>query len=116
LVFYAQASTFVSKSNARANIKEPLHHLRKGLHTMSQPQGKSLMIAVTILVIAVLGYYVLNAPDRRNASEKMSDAINELPKGLDKASRQLENRTPGEKLSDAAKDAGDDVKKATNQQ
>jgi hypothetical protein len=33
-----------------------------------------------------------------------------------KAARQLESRTPGEKLDDAASDAGEDLRKATNQQ
>jgi len=78
--------------------------------------GKFLVTATLVVVIAVLAYYVLNAPDKRNAGEKMSDAINELPKGVDKAARQLESRTPADKLNDAAKDAGDDLKKATNQQ
>lgn len=73
------------------------------------------MIGVFIIV-AVIGYYVLNAPDRRTAGEKVSDAINELPSGVDKAARQLENRTPAEKLKDAAKDVGNDIKKSTNQQ
>lgn len=74
------------------------------------------MIAVLTVFVAVIGYYILNAPDNRNAGEKVSDAINELPKGVDKAARQLEDRTPGEKLGDVVKDAGDDAKKATNQQ
>ncbi len=69
-----------------------------------------------VIVIGVIGYYVLNAPDRRDGGQKIADAINELPNGVDKASRQLKDRTPGEKLGDAAKDAGDDLKKATNQQ
>ena len=46
----------------------------------------------------------------------MSDAISELPNGVTKASRQLESRTPADKINDAAKDAGNDIKKATNQQ
>jgi hypothetical protein len=82
----------------------------------TQSQSKFLIMAGLALVVGVVGYYVLNAPDRRSAGDKIGDAINELPNGLDKASRQLEDRTPGEKLGDAAKDAGDDLKKATNQQ
>ncbi len=78
--------------------------------------GKFLVTAALVMVIGIVGYYILTAPDKRNAGEKLSDAINELPNGVDKASRQLENRTPADKLNDAAKDAGDDLKKATNQQ
>jgi hypothetical protein len=81
-----------------------------------QPQGKTLMMIGLVVILAVIGFYVLNAPDRRSAGDKIGDAINELPNGVDKAARQLEDRTPGDKLNDAAKDAGDDLKKATNQQ
>ena len=75
-----------------------------------------LLTAGVIVIIAIIGYNILNAPDRRDGGQKIADAINELPNGVDKASRQLKDRTPGDKLSDAAKDAGDDLKKATNQQ
>ena len=78
--------------------------------------GKYLLILCLIVVVGLVGYSVLNAPDRRSAGDKIGDAVNELPNGVDKAARQLEDRTPGEKLDDAAKDAGDDLKKAINQQ
>jgi len=81
-----------------------------------QPQGKFILLAGVAVIIAIIGYNILNAPDRRDTGQKVSDAINELPNGVDKASRQLKDRTPGEKLSDAVKDKGDDIKKATNQQ
>ena len=81
----------------------------------TQTLGKYMLIVCLISVIGLIGYSILNAPDKRNAGEKISDAINELPNGLDRAARQLDDRTPGEKLNDAAKDAGDDLKKATNQ-
>ncbi len=79
-------------------------------------QRKYLVMAALALAVAAGGYYILNAPDQRSAGDKISDAINELPNGVDKAARQLEDRTPGEKLGDAVKDAGDDIKKSTNQQ
>lgn len=78
-------------------------------------QGKYLVIAALAIAIAVGGYYILNAPDQRSSGDKIGDAINELPNGVDKAVRELEDRTPGEKLEDAVKDAGDDIKKSTNQ-
>ncbi len=73
------------------------------------------MAAIAAITLAV-GYNILTAPDRRDAGQKISDAIDELPNGIEKASRQLEDRTPGEKIGDAVTDAGDDLKKATNQQ
>lgn len=84
---------------------------------MSDSQnGKFIPALVLVLVIAVIGYYVLNAPDRRDAGQKIGDAVNELHNGPDKAARQLEDRTPGDKLQDAAQDEKKDVKKALNQQ
>ena len=79
-------------------------------------QGKALMTTCLVVLLAVIGYHILTAPDRRTGGEKVSDAISALPSGMDKAARQLEDRTPAEKLNDAAKDTGDDIKKATNQQ
>jgi hypothetical protein len=78
--------------------------------------GKYMLIFCLVAVVGFVAYSVLNAPDRRSSGDKIGDAINELPNGVDKAARQLEDRTPGDKLNDAAKDAGDDLKKVTNQQ
>ncbi len=80
------------------------------------PPVKFLLMAGIAVIVVVVGISLLNAPDQRNAGEKISDAINELPNGVDKAARQLEDRTPGEKLGDVVEDADDDLKKATNQQ
>ena len=75
-----------------------------------------MKILILILIAAgIIGYFVLNTPDKRSSGEKISDAIHELPNGVDKAARQLEDRTPGEKLGDSAKDAADDLKKTINQ-
>ena len=52
-------------------------------------------------------------PDNRSGTDKLGDAIHALPDGPDKAARQLENRTPGEKLGDAVKDTGDNIKQNT---
>lgn len=82
----------------------------------TQSIGKNILIVAAITVLLLISYSMLYAPDRRNGGQKISDAINELPNGVDKAARQLEDRTPADKLHDAAKDAGDDIKKATNQQ
>jgi len=77
---------------------------------------KFISITVTALVVIILGYYVLNAPDQRTAGQKIGDAVQELPNGPDKAARQLEDRTPGQKLQDAAHDEKQDIKKDLNQQ
>ena len=82
---------------------------------VNKPDTKMLLTVVIVLVVAVAGYSVLTRPDMRSPGEKVGDAIDALPDGLDKAGRQLESRTPGEKLEDAAKDAKEDVKDAVNQ-
>lgn len=79
-------------------------------------QINSLIAIILVFIISIFGYYILNTPDQRNVGEKISDAVDELPNGVDKAARQLEDRTPGEKLSDVVNDIGDDIKKSTNQQ
>ncbi len=75
--------------------------------------SKTIVGVVIVIIVAVVLYGVLTMPDRRNGAEKLGDAIHELPQGPDKAARQLEDRTPGQKLGDAIKDTGDSVKKET---
>jgi len=74
---------------------------------------KALMIFVAILAVALLAYGALTMRDQRGPAERLGDAIHELPQGVDKAKRQLEDRTPGEKLGDTVKDAGDKIKVKT---
>jgi HAMP domain-containing protein len=71
---------------------------------------KTLMIFVALIVVALLAYSALTMRDQRSPTERLGDAIHELPQGVDKAERQLEDRTPGEKLGDAVKDAGEKIK------
>jgi len=77
--------------------------------------GKNLLIVTALAVIIIIGYGLMHAPDRRTGGQKISDAVDALPEGVDKAARQLEDRTPADKLEDAASDAKHDLKKATNQ-
>lgn len=56
------------------------------------PQTKLLLMAGIAAFAVFIGYSVLNAPDRRTAGEKIGDAVDEL-----------QDRTPGERLSDAMK-------------
>jgi hypothetical protein len=81
---------------------------------MSTSSGRNLLIAIVLLIAAVLVWGVLVMPDQRSTGQKIGDAANALPQGLDKAGRQLEDRTPGQKLGDAVKDTGDDIKNNTS--
>ncbi|MDR3448903.1 MAG: hypothetical protein P4M15_04005 [Alphaproteobacteria bacterium] len=69
-----------------------------------RPSTLSLIILAAVIVAAFAGYRYLTMPDQRSATDKLSDAIRELPNGADKAERQLEDRTPGQKLGDMIKD------------
>jgi hypothetical protein len=70
------------------------------------PQSTNRLI-LTALVIALLvggGYYLLTRPDQRTGAQHIGDAIGELPNGVDKAARELKDRTPADKIHDAVKD------------
>ncbi len=84
--------------------------------TIQHIEMKFLIMAALASMLAVIGYEVLTAPDKRGVGEKISDAVHELPQGADRAARQLNDRTPADKLSDAAHDAGNDIKKTMNHQ
>ena len=75
---------------------------------------KTILVIVVVGLIAYVGYQALNMKDQRSTSERMGDAVDALGDGMDKAGRQLEDRTPGEKIGDAVKDVGDDIKEKSN--
>ena len=70
-------------------------------------QTKSVLSVILIIFLAILAYGFLTMPDQRTSGEKIGDAIDALPQGVDDAVEQLEDRTPGEKLGDAIEDATD---------
>lgn len=69
--------------------------------------NKGIFIFIIVVLVAIAAYGVLTMPDQRSTGQKVGDAVDALPQGVDKAARQLEDRTPGEKLGDAVKDATD---------
>ncbi len=73
---------------------------------MTNNSKSVLGIIVAALVIGG-GLLYLNKPDQRNGFEKVGDAVKELPNGVDNAARELEDRTPAQKLKDDVKDATD---------
>ena len=68
------------------------------------PTTRNMLVFVLVLALALLAYGVMTMPDRRSPVEKIGDAVHDLPQGVGKASRQLEDRTPGQKLGDEIKD------------
>jgi hypothetical protein len=81
---------------------------------MFEKIGKAPLVLGAVLIAIILGYGILTMRDQRSTTEKIGDAIDDLPQGVDKARRQLEDRTPGQKLGDAVKDTGDKIKDNTN--
>ncbi len=71
---------------------------------MNSPHTRNIVMLIVILALAFFAYSYLTMPDQRTTTEKVGDAIHDLPQGVDKAGRQLEDRTPGQKLGDAVKD------------
>jgi len=71
--------------------------------------SKTLATIVILAVVVTILYSFLTMRDHRTAGERVSDAVDAIPQGVDKAARQLESRTPGEKLGDAVQDTGEKV-------
>ena len=67
--------------------------------------SKTMLTVVIIVLLGVVAYMILTKPDDRNGFEKVGDAVSELPNGTDNAARELQDRTPGEKIVDDVKDA-----------
>jgi hypothetical protein len=81
------------------------------------PTAKNLLIAIAIVVLLGIGYIAFIQPDQRTTSDKIGDAIHELPNGVDKAAGELkEDRTPGQKIGDTVRSAGDKIKENSNPQ
>jgi short subunit fatty acids transporter len=70
-------------------------------------KNKNVIIAVVVVLLLVVGYMVMNAPDQRSTGEQIGDAVGKLDEGVDDAARELEDRTPAERISDDIKDATD---------
>ncbi len=68
---------------------------------------KTITIVFAVAIVAIVGIFVLNAPDRRSTGDKIGDAIERLDEGVDDAARELENRTPAERIQDELNDATD---------
>ena len=75
--------------------------------------SRSVLTVAVVLLLVFLGYTVLTLPDHRGFGDRVDDALHALPQGVDKASEKFEDRTPGQKLGDDIKDAGQKVKDNT---
>jgi hypothetical protein len=71
--------------------------------------NKSVQIVVALLIALLVagGVYFFTAEDNRTLNEHVGDAVGALDEGVDDAARELEDRTPAERLSDEVEDATD---------
>jgi len=67
-------------------------------------QARTILIVLGVLLVGALGYSFLTRPDDRNVVQKVGDAIER------EDTRELQDRTPGERIEDAAKDVKEDIK------
>lgn len=61
--------------------------------------GIYILCGVALVVIAAI--FLLNLPDNRSGTERVGDAVEALPQGVDKAGDQLKDRNPVDKAGDA---------------
>lgn len=84
---------------------------------MAQNTSKSnmtVMVIAILALLAIIAYAVMQTPDNRTAGEKISDAAHELSEGnVQDAGRALQNRTPMQKMGDAIENAGDKIDRET---
>ena len=77
---------------------------------MADNNNKPIMYGVLVALVAVVGvgaYAMLTAPDGRTVNEHIGDAISSLDEGADDAARELQDRTPAERIQDEYQDATD---------
>ena len=77
----------------------------------SSSTSKALWALLAVIVVIAAGYFLLRMPDRRTTSERVADAVDALPHGVNKAADQLGDRTPVQKAGDALQKADDKTKK-----
>ena len=69
--------------------------------------NRVIYIICGIVLVVIAAVFLLNLPDNRSGPERVGDAVEALPGGLDKAGDQLEDRNPVEKAGDAVSKATD---------
>ncbi len=74
--------------------------------------ARNLMALLIVVMIGVLAWNVLTMPDHRSTGQRVGDAIDALP-NVGRASSELHDQTPGERLGDSIKNAGQKVKDQT---
>lgn len=74
--------------------------------------GLLLVITFAIIAVAVAAMYLMQ--DRRSSSERVGDAIEAVPQGLDKAANQLGDQPPAKNVERNLGDAEKKVNEKVN--
>lgn len=80
-------------------------------HPETDKSATSMAVLVVAFGALALGIAVLlSMPDRRSATDRLSAATEELADGVQDAGRAMERRTPAERIGDAAREAGEELR------
>lgn len=77
---------------------------------MNRTQNSGFIFGVVLVLAAIAIVVFLNMPDRRTGSEKLGDAVEALPHGVDKAADELGDKPPAERAADKVEEKVDEVK------
>ncbi len=69
--------------------------------------SKTILIVAAVVIVSVVGYSILTKPDTRSTGERFGDAVEKLDSGIDDAAREMESRTPAERIKDEVQDAAE---------
>ncbi len=77
---------------------------------MSNKQNTSSFMPIVVVLLTLLvigtGYIAYNSMhDNRTTGERLSDAADEMSNGLDNAADELKDKSPAEQVGDSVKDA-----------
>ena len=76
------------------------------MYTLNK-NGQILIGVLIVALLVIVAYGLFNTPDQRSVGERISDAASRLDDGVDDAARELEPRTPAERIGDEIDDATD---------
>jgi short subunit fatty acids transporter len=67
-------------------------------------------VVVGVLVVLVVGFLLfkyMTTPEDRTVGQKVEAAVDNLDNGVDDAARELQDRTPAQRIEDGIEDATD---------
>ena len=76
--------------------------------------GTIILLAI-VLIAVIIGFAYYSGKDNRTSGERIGNAIDAAPQGLDKAAAQLENRSGEERAKDDANRIGDQAQSQYSQ-